>query len=94
MSKSVTFVGTCVHLRPKDLDAYDDSARDIGYNRFRYYVGDEVIDELNSAPAYRGSGLTIKKDYAVSYSRGKWRGRWAVCMMWSSIHHIWTIDDE
>lgn len=89
----IEFIGTCVSLPVRDLDAYDDSARDIGYARFRHYVGREVIDEMNAALGYKGSGLTIKKDFHISYSRGKWRGKKAVCMMWSSIHHIWLIEN-
>ena len=88
------FVGTCVHLEAEDLYAYDDTEREIGYNRFRYYVGGEVIKELEDSLGYTGSGLTLKKDFHIRYGTGKWKGERAVCMRWSSIHHIWLIDQR
>ena len=85
------FVGTCVHLRAEDLEDYDDTEREIGYDRFRYYVGDEIIRELERELGYHGSCLTLKKDYHVRYGRGKWKGENAVCMRHSAIHYIWKI---
>lgn len=85
------YVGRCDHLRAEDLYAYDDAAKDIGYKRFLYYVGKAEVDRLEEDYGYKESGLTFKKDWHIRYSSGKWRGKRAVCMMWSSFHHIWTI---
>lgn len=78
-------------MRAKDLHDYDDTERSITYRTFVKHVGVETIRELNSALGYSGSKLSLKNDWAVSYGKGKWRGRPAVCMHHSSIHHIWTI---
>jgi len=37
------------------------------------------------------TGLTLQDDWAVRYLTGQWRGRRAVCVMHSSIHHIWLV---
>lgn len=84
----VTFIGTCVDLRVRDLNAYDDSARDITYRTFRKHVGGEVIDEIHQQT---GGVPHISQDYGVTFSRGRWKGRPAACMMHSSIHHLWYI---
>lgn len=91
MRGQAQFVGTCVHLRAVDLDAYDDTERTIGYNRFLYYVGVDTIRDIEGAAGYTGSGLSLKRDRYVTYGRGKWKGEWAVCMHHSAIHHIWKI---
>lgn len=88
---SARFIGTCVGLPARHLHAYDDSSREVGYRWFLHYVGYDTVRELERELGYAGSGLTLKRDCCVSYSTGKWRGRQAVCMMWSSIHHLWYI---
>lgn len=80
------FVGTCVGLPAEELDAYDDSAQTIEFDEFARLVGDEVIDELNT-----NASPPIQDDWAVSFSKGRWCGEDAVCMMHSGIHHIWLI---
>jgi hypothetical protein len=86
----VTFIGTCVGLRCEDLNDYDDSSRDIGYATFLKHVGKDLIRELERDFGYKRP-LTLKSDWHISYSKGKWKGKPAVCMMHSSIHHIWTL---
>lgn len=86
---SLQFIGTCVQLQANDLYDYDDSARDIGYATFRKHVGAEVIAEINTWAGWPGTHFS--RDYYIRYSKGKWRGKPAVCMMHSAIHHIWTL---
>jgi hypothetical protein len=89
---SVEFIGTCVGLRFRDLQAYDDSEREITYRTFRKHVGADVIREINENIGYPGPGvLTLASDYHVRYGKGKWKGKPAVCMHHSAIHHIWTL---
>ncbi len=89
--RCVEFIGTCPHLLADDLHAYDDTARDIGFETFRRHVGPDVIQQIHEDLGYAGSSLTLKGDYHVRYSRGKWQGQPAVCMMHSAIHHIWVL---
>ena len=90
---SASWVGRCDHLEADDLYDYDDTAEDINYHRFKHYVGQDEIDRLEEEYGYKGSGLTLENDWHISYSQGKWKGKWAVCMMWSAYHHIWIIDE-
>lgn len=80
------FIGTCVGLPATELDKFDDSARGITYRTFRKYVGKEIMDELNS-----NFGVPLHKDWAVSFQIGKYRGKKAVCLYHSSIHHLWEV---
>ena len=81
------FIGTCVGLRANDLDDFDNSARGITYQTFRKHVGMEVVKELNEA-----FSVPIHTDWAVRFEKGKWKGKPAVCMHHSSIHHLWAIN--
>lgn len=79
-----TFVGTCVGLPARFLDEYDDTAREICYRTFLRYVGKDVVAEFGRNPP-------LRQDWHVSFSKGRWRGKPAVCLMHSSIHHIWYV---
>jgi hypothetical protein len=80
------FIGTCVELQANDLDDFDSSAREISYKTFRKHVGPEIIRELNEA-----FSVPVGKDWAVSFEKGKWKGKPAVCMHHSCIHHLWEL---
>ena len=80
------FIGTCVNLRARDLYEYDDTERTIGYKTFLKHVGREIVDELDA-----DFGVPLRKDWAVSFGRGKWKGKPAVCLHHSSIHHLWYL---
>ena len=80
------FVGTCVTLPARELDKFDESSRDITYRTFAKHVGRAEIQELN-----KSFGVPISRDWHVKFAKGKWRGKPAVCLFHSSIHHIYTI---
>lgn len=80
------FVGTCVGLPVEDLEAFDDSSKEISYRTFRRAVGRAVVAELNAT-----FGVPLSRDWAVRFTRGLWRGRQAVCLFHSAIHHIWEL---
>lgn len=80
------FIGTCVGLEAEDLEAFDDSAREITYKTFARHLGREGIREIN-----RWAGVAISKDWHVSFERGKWKGNPAVCLHHSGIHHLWAL---
>lgn len=80
------FIGTCVGLPARELEKFDDSARDITYRTFCKYVGKEIIDELNQC-----FSVPLHKDWAVSFQIGKYKGKKAVCLHHSSIHHLWEV---
>lgn len=86
---SVQFVGTCVGLQASDLHDYDDTERAITYRTFRQHVGAQVTAEINSWAGWPGTHFS--RDWAISYGKGKWKGKPAVCLYHSRIHHIWTI---
>lgn len=90
MAKTLpVFMGTCVGLHANDLHDYDDSSRNISYQTFRKHLGKKVMNEINAWAGWPGTHFS--RDRHISYSKGRWKGRKAVCMMHSSIHHIWTI---
>jgi hypothetical protein len=83
---STLFIGTCVNLPAEKLEEFDDSARTITYRTFAKHIGREGVLEING-----WAGVPIHKDWHVSFERGKWDSKPAVCLHHSVIHHIWTI---
>lgn len=53
--KHIEFVGTCVHLQAQDLDAYDESERQITYGTFARHLGAQAMKDLESAMGYTDS---------------------------------------
>lgn len=86
MKRAPQWVGTCVGLREQDLNDFDDSSREIKYRTFLKHLGREIVRELDLS-----FGVPLRRDWGVSFEKGKWRGRPAVCLFQSSIHHIWLI---
>ena len=86
----VKFIGTCVELSARHLEDYDVTEREITAKTFRKHVGPEVYRELERRLGY-DKHLRLADDYAVSFGKGKWRGKPAVCLRWSSIHHIYLV---
>lgn len=86
MKRTLEWVGTCVELGCKDLEEFDDSSRDITYRTFLRHIGGVEMAGLN-----RSFGVPIREDWCVSFYKGKWKGKPAVCLMHSSIHHIWIV---
>jgi len=83
------FVGTCVYLSANDLYEYDESSREITYKTFLRHVGKEWIREINESLT-----VPIHKDWHVSFSIGKWKGKKAICLFHSCIHHIWILKER
>jgi len=82
----ITFIGTCVGLPAPKLEAFDDSAREITYRTFLRHLGKDLVDDLD-----RSFGVPLRKDWHISFERGKWEGRPAICLHHSGIHHIWSL---
>lgn len=78
-------VATCVGISAERVDAYDETSRDIGWRTFRNHIGGEQFKELS-----KSNGVPLSKDWAVSFSIGKFDGRECVCMHHSSIHHFFV----
>ena len=80
------WIGRCDELEANDLDDYDDTKRPITYRTFQKHVGAGITRSLD-----RRFGIPIGREWHVKFSRGKWQGKPAVCMMHSGYHHIWTV---
>jgi hypothetical protein len=92
------YVGRCDQLRAEHLSDYDDSERVITAATFKRHLGVEAYRDLEIKLGYRSpSGriecpdLKLASDYAVSFGKGRWRGKPCVCCHWSAYHHIWLI---
>ena len=87
MKTNIIFQGTCVHISALFIDEFDGTAREITYKTFLKHVGRDIVREINEWVS-----VPIHKDWTVSFEKGKFKGKKAVCMHHSLIHHIWTIE--
>lgn len=87
-----TFIGTCVYLDANDLDEFDDSSIKITNRTFRKHLGKESYLKIEKELGYSDNWLRLANDWHVSYAKGKWKGKTAICLFHSHIHHIWTIE--
>ena len=85
-----SYVGRCDSLRAADLDAFDESSRTISNRTFRQQLGAEMYRAFEDDLVY-GHWLRLSGDWNISYAKGKWRGKPAVCCFWSSYHHIFLL---
>jgi hypothetical protein len=83
--KKYQLVATCIDSSYEDINAFDESSKQITYNTFRKYVNIRWVQDYLG---YSDSPLTLKKDYAVSYAKGYFKGKPCVVMFWSAIHHF------
>lgn len=87
MARCFTFETDCVHSDGESISAMVDASRDITARTFGRYVS---IREVNQRLGYTGTGLTVSKDWAVSFSKSRYRGKRCVYVTWSAIEFIWV----
>lgn len=87
------YIGRCDSLRGKDLDTFDDTSREITNRTFRKHLGSEAYLRFEEELGYN-RWLRLANDWHVTYAKGKWKGRQAVCCFWSSYHHIFALRKE
>lgn len=88
------FVGRCDALKADDLYDYENSERMISYQTFVRKVGIKqlkiLFGHIYNFGKSKKNGLKLKDDFHVTYSKGKWKGKNAVCVYQSAWHHIFV----
>lgn len=70
-----------------------DSSREITRRTFLKYVDRDSMREMELGLGYvahHKQGLTMAADWAVSYHKGRYKGRRCIFFQWSAIEHIFT----
>lgn len=89
--KTFHFVINCVNAKGRDIEAMVDNGRDVSYKTFFKHVSlDEVLGLLPWYAKDSRRGLTIKNDWAVSYSRSRYRNRRCYFLTHSAIEYIFV----
>jgi hypothetical protein len=78
---------------PGGLRDMIDSGRSVTRATFRRNVGADVLKNFESMMGYPFGKLTMAKDYAVSYSRGKLHGRRVYWVNHSAIEYVFVPED-
>jgi hypothetical protein len=96
MAQRLSFFSDCVHWpegQVDDLSAMIDAGQEITRATFLKSVDLQEMRDLEQQLGYERDprkGLTMKKDWAVSYYRSTVRGCPAVYFVWSAIEHVFT----
>jgi hypothetical protein len=96
MTQRLGFFSDCVHWpesQVDDLNAMISAGQEITRETFLKNVDPEEMRQLEEQLGYERDprkGLTMKKDWAVSYYRSTVRGCPAVYFVWSAIEHVFT----
>jgi hypothetical protein len=92
---SFVFETTCINADGNAISAMQAAAKPITYRTLLRKVGREFLalqEKLGyDVPWTRERvGLTMKRDWAVSYHRSTYCGKQCVYFVWSRIEHIFT----
>lgn len=92
-SRGWAFITSCIEAESGEaINAMKDAATEITRRTFLRYVDrdDHVTTERTLGYAdHAARGLTMARDWHVSYHRGVFRGRPCVYFRWSGIEHIY-----
>ncbi len=81
----------CVNAKGKDIQVMVEQNRDITYRTFFKYVSlDDVLEVFEGYVKDSRKGLTLKNDWAVSYSKSLYQGRPCYYINHSMIEYIFT----
>ena len=88
----MTFVTTCVGARGEDIIDMLEGSRDITRRTFLKHVDRAQLREIEKSLGY-GHHLRMSKDWHVAYGKGMYRGKPCVFFRWSSIEHIFQLEN-
>lgn len=94
--KRYHFETTCISADGDDIIEMRRSAKEVGYRTMLKHVGAEEFLAVQHQIGYdvpgRGerTGLTMKRDWAVTYYRSTYQGRPCFYFVWSHIEHIFV----
>ena len=89
--KKFKYETCCVHAEGEDVQDMVDQGRDITYHTlFKHVSLDEVSELFPTYSRNSRKGLTLKNDWAVSYSKSYYRGLPCYYINHSMIEYIFT----
>jgi hypothetical protein len=86
-----TYTTNCVSAKGDDISEMVDIAEDVTYDELKEHC--QGLKEWELGNGYQpdgGKGLTLRKDWAVSYHRSKYLGRPCYYIYHSAIESVWT----
>lgn len=84
------YIGNCVSLNGDKINEMKDKSRNVTWKTFLKYVSIKDVKECFPGYEWRGGGLHIKDDYAVSFCKSFYNGIPCYYICWSTIEFVWT----
>ena len=88
--KEYQYITSCVESTAEDITPMVDDAIDITWDTFRKHVPQSFLHYLFPFYAWKGKGLHIKDDYAVSFHRSKFKGERCYYVRHSAIEYVFV----
>ena len=88
--KKFRFVTDCVSARGRDIQAMVDQSIDVSIRTFAKYCDIKEIAEQLGYATNKKNGLTLADDYAVRFSRSKYKGKRCYYLTHSSIEYVFV----
>lgn len=91
MSQKFTFIGTCVTLGDgPGIRQMVDNANQISRKSFLRYVDPQEMKDMEDALGY-DRHLPMRRDWCISYYRGRYHHIPVVFFTWSAIEHVFAL---
>lgn len=93
----IELITTCIQATAQEINEYSLTETFICHASFRQYMRNEDFKRLSESFNYETDarrGLTMKKDWHLSYSHGYFRGEHVICLYHSVIHHFYRYSDK
>lgn len=91
-----SFRGDCVSLSSEELEGYNSTEKVMTHRMFRRYFTRAAYNALSELFKYEvdpRAGLTLKKDWHVSFGWGYLNGERVVCFYHSQIHYFYKASE-
>lgn len=80
----------CVNANGDDILEMVDKATQITYRTFCSHIKPEALKELIESLGYKRLGLSLKKDWAVSFYKSKYKNKPCYYLVHSMIEYIFV----
>jgi len=84
---------TCVDSTAELIDEMCDQAREVTYATMLRNCEELVEFAVDLGYYRRGPGLTLRRDWGVSFHKSRYAGQPCYYFVWSGIEHVWLAAD-
>jgi len=95
-NRDFMFETDCINAKGHDINMMRDEAVDVTYGTMLRHcdILTWAVEHNYELRSTSGHGLTLRKDWSVSYHKSRYRGLTCYFLVWSHIEYIWVDYNE